>query len=522
MDKMYKEGGLATDGTDVDPISGNEVPTGSNAVEVRDDVDAKLSEGEYVVPADVVKFMGVSTLEKMVKKAKEGLQEMEENGRIGGAPAEVKEEVMEYSLGSDIDDLDGYAAGGLVDGKDYGAIIDRVKDAALKDPTISNMLKSKGIFLEGGNQGKPLAMAEGGMVGEYDPANYMSNFNPYAHTPGFSGTAAAPTGGMVAPKPQPVTCPPGFMYDAATNSCVVDPNAQKPQQSSGGGGGSSYTPAPQTSWMDKYDYTNPETLMKQTMTTLGGGEQEESEGLLGGVKDLAKGALGRSPIGRLMSGQNYAEAMANAAVLESHGHVAEAQAIREAAGSFAEASGVRVGGLLDGTERMTNAALSAHGKNTMGQTTAGGGARTGGGTSSAAPSSRLDSKGATPKTVTGSTPRSRKGDDDNRVDFGSSTRPVSRADTTKSSSGSGGSDYGRSGAGNVSSKGKSEKTRGSSGSGSSYGRSGAGNVSSSSNQKTKNKSRSNRSEEEGLYKGGLVAKRTTYNKKNTKKGLGQR
>jgi hypothetical protein len=38
MDKMYKEGGLATDGMDIDPVSGNEIPAGSNAVDVRDDV----------------------------------------------------------------------------------------------------------------------------------------------------------------------------------------------------------------------------------------------------------------------------------------------------------------------------------------------------------------------------------------------------------------------------------------------------------------------------------------------------
>ena len=43
----------------VDPVSGNDVPPGSLPVEVRDDIDAKLSEGEYVVPADVVRFFGV-------------------------------------------------------------------------------------------------------------------------------------------------------------------------------------------------------------------------------------------------------------------------------------------------------------------------------------------------------------------------------------------------------------------------------------------------------------------------------
>ena len=516
MDKMYKEGGLATDGTDVDPISGNEVPTGSNAIEVRDDVDAKLSEGEYVVPADVVKFMGVSTLEKMVKKAKEGLQEMEENGRIGGAPTEVKEEVMEYSLGSDIDDLDGYAAGGLVEGKDYGAIIDRVKDAALKDPTISNMLKSKGIFLEGGNQGQPLAMAEGGMVGEYDPANFMSDFNPYAHTPGFSATGTAPRGSM-APTPVPVTCPPGFVYDQATNSCVVNPNAQEPQPTrSGGGGSSSYTPTPQTSWMDKYDYTNPETLVEQTMTTLGLGSEEKSDGLLGGVKDLAKGVVERSALGRLMSGQNYAEAMANAAVLESHGHVAEAQAIREAASTFAESSGVRVGGFLDGTDRMTNAALGAHGKNTMGvetPTMSSGAAKAPStqpsSTPSSAPSSRLDSKGLTPKTPT---PSKKKSSDDNQHRI---QNVMSSNNKSKSTSGPAG--------GPVPGRSSSDKTKGSS---SRTGYASANKSVSGSTSGTKSKTKttsswSNRSDNEGLYKGGLVTKRTTK-EKNNKKGLGQR
>jgi hypothetical protein len=95
MDKMMEEGGLATDGMDIDPISGNDIPVGSNAVDVRDDVDAKLSEGEYVVPADVVKYFGVSYFEKLRNKAKEGLEEMQEDGRVGGDPVEEDMEEME-------------------------------------------------------------------------------------------------------------------------------------------------------------------------------------------------------------------------------------------------------------------------------------------------------------------------------------------------------------------------------------------------------------------------------------------
>ena len=40
------------EGGTVDPVSGNEVPPGSTQEEVRDDIPAQLSEGEFVKPAD--------------------------------------------------------------------------------------------------------------------------------------------------------------------------------------------------------------------------------------------------------------------------------------------------------------------------------------------------------------------------------------------------------------------------------------------------------------------------------------
>lgn len=80
------EGGLRDDGLSVDPVSGNDIPNGSMAEEVRDDIPAQLSEGEYVVPADVVRFYGVKFFEDLREEAKRGLAEMESNGRIGGEP----------------------------------------------------------------------------------------------------------------------------------------------------------------------------------------------------------------------------------------------------------------------------------------------------------------------------------------------------------------------------------------------------------------------------------------------------
>ena len=75
-----------SDKEEVDPVSGNEVPTGSLPEEVRDDIDAKLSEGEYVVPADVVRYYGVKFFEDLRTQAKSGFEDMAANGRIGGEP----------------------------------------------------------------------------------------------------------------------------------------------------------------------------------------------------------------------------------------------------------------------------------------------------------------------------------------------------------------------------------------------------------------------------------------------------
>ena len=119
MEMLLQEGGIADDGTTRDPVSGNEVPPGSMAEEVRDDIPAQLSEGEYVVPADVVRFYGVRFFEDLRGQAKEGLMDMERNGRIGGEPVA---QTMDNQAGGDLtpeelaelEQLVGMAMGGMV------------------------------------------------------------------------------------------------------------------------------------------------------------------------------------------------------------------------------------------------------------------------------------------------------------------------------------------------------------------------------------------------------------------------
>jgi len=88
--KTMAMGGLV----DEDPVSGNEIPPGSTAEEVRDDIPAMLSEGEYVIPADVLKYFGVNFFEKLRTKAKQGMLEMEGEGRTSdtAAPTPIPEE----------------------------------------------------------------------------------------------------------------------------------------------------------------------------------------------------------------------------------------------------------------------------------------------------------------------------------------------------------------------------------------------------------------------------------------------
>tara|TARA_R110002072_G_scaffold13609_1_gene57332 strand:+ start:168 stop:1820 length:1653 start_codon:yes stop_codon:yes gene_type:complete len=115
--EMFEDGGLKDEGGSIDPISGNDVPPGSTQEEVRDDIPAQLSEGEFVFPADVVRFIGLNNLMQMRQQAKMGLQQMEAMGQMGNSD----EATMPDDLPFDVNDLDmeddgvvEYAEGGVV------------------------------------------------------------------------------------------------------------------------------------------------------------------------------------------------------------------------------------------------------------------------------------------------------------------------------------------------------------------------------------------------------------------------
>ena len=147
---MFEEGGIADDGMDRDPVSGNEIPSGSLASEVRDDIPAQLSEGEYVVPADVVRYFGVKVFEDMRMEAKMGLQQMEQDGRIGGEPVEPNKAMTEADLAG-LEEMmrTGVANGGLMDKMVY---------TAMNDPLVNQKLNQGGMtvgFAAGGMAQSP-------------------------------------------------------------------------------------------------------------------------------------------------------------------------------------------------------------------------------------------------------------------------------------------------------------------------------------------------------------------------------
>ena len=392
MNKMYEEGGLATDGMDVDPVSGNDIPIGSNATDVRDDVDAKLSTGEYIIPADVVKFIGVAQLEELVQEAKEGLEDMASNGRIGGAPTnnDNLDDDLDDDDDLDLDNIDldlyddnGYALGGMVEGMDIDNIVNRVKAAATKDPSMVNMLKAKGIFLqEPQPQGQlqqdamaqgtvPVGAAPPNMQGQNTPSAYaegglasfspLGSFNPFNYAPGFSidsyETGEAPTGpkGTTTKAPVANICGPGTVWDAEKNMCVPTqvPTQVTPKVTNTSNNDdpfqTNYGPPVTTdpnSWMDKFDYSKPENLLESTMTTLGGGKDDGDKKVtvLGGLgsmvlKNLSGGLLG-GVIGKTIAMTNVAKAAANEIVLRDAGREDLADKLKDQIAKYTKEKGL--------------------------------------------------------------------------------------------------------------------------------------------------------------------------------------
>ena len=107
--EMFGDIGMAKSRAKKDPVSGNEIPKASTAEEVRDDIPARLSEGEFVLPADVVRYHGLEKLMNLRQEAKQGINTMDKMGQLGNAD----EATMPDDLPFDVNDIE-MSEGGMV------------------------------------------------------------------------------------------------------------------------------------------------------------------------------------------------------------------------------------------------------------------------------------------------------------------------------------------------------------------------------------------------------------------------
>ena len=284
MSFAFEDGGLRDDGMMRDPVSGNEVPPGSTAKEVRDDIPAQLSEGEYVVPADVVRYYGVKFFEDLRDNAKMGLQDMEARGRIGGEPVPAggpQDGDLSPEEMAAIQEMMGMAEGGVVNMYKQQQDLYSPPNPAIGNPTTG--------------------MAAGGEVRGYQPGGLTQQqqaeqgfyaAGQQAQNAGFIGfplgstifpsagtgtTFTSPTAGTTAFTPvNMINMQTGARVTATTQAdydryisegYVVDDGTLqlKGQGSGGGGGGGGPTPPPTEpykDWLASADFNSAAGLEK--------------------------------------------------------------------------------------------------------------------------------------------------------------------------------------------------------------------------------------------------------------------
>ncbi len=96
--ELFEDGGLRDEGGEVDEVSGNEVPVGGTKKGVRDDVPAMVSEGEFVFPEDVTRYIGLDKLMQMRQEAKMGLKRMDAMGQMGNGDEATMPDDMPFGM----------------------------------------------------------------------------------------------------------------------------------------------------------------------------------------------------------------------------------------------------------------------------------------------------------------------------------------------------------------------------------------------------------------------------------------
>ena len=127
--KTFAEGGKVSDkaqlemelimNEQVDPVSGNTAPVGAKPEEVRDDIEIRVSPGEYVINAQTVRYFGEDFFDELQKAAAEGFERIKEGEEL---PFRDDELDVEDDETEEIEP-EGFAYGGRVKGYAEGDLV---------------------------------------------------------------------------------------------------------------------------------------------------------------------------------------------------------------------------------------------------------------------------------------------------------------------------------------------------------------------------------------------------------------
>jgi hypothetical protein len=95
-----------------DPVSGNTAPIGAKPSEVRDDIDIRVSEGEYVVNAQTVRYFGEEFFNELQEAAAQGFKRIKEGDEL---PFRDDELDVDETEDQEVEP-EGFAYGGAVKG----------------------------------------------------------------------------------------------------------------------------------------------------------------------------------------------------------------------------------------------------------------------------------------------------------------------------------------------------------------------------------------------------------------------
>ena len=336
---MMDEGGLRDDGMNNDPVSGNEVPSGSMAKEVRDDIPAQLSEGEYVVPADVVRYYGIKFFEDLREMAKMGLQDMENNGRIGGEPvaAGTEPELSQDEMQA-IQQMMGMAEGGAINAYRKQQSLYTPSNSAVGNPNIETGNEVQGF--NAGTTGATSNQVEQNILNQGAAAQAEN----YTGAPlGFSLFESQNQQPQSLPfTPVNMVHPETFVRAVATTPemkksledqgyIVDDGSLQPPEQTgggSGGGGGGGPTTKPEgwKKWLEGADWSSE----KGIRAFVDGIDYDPTKDSATG-KSIAAGLVGGSGAGLLTAGLSAKPGLTAVSDLNAARLIAKAQGLDDLA-----------------------------------------------------------------------------------------------------------------------------------------------------------------------------------------------